>query len=83
VKPGFVRTTIDIPRDLHARLHEAAARSGCSARQFILNGVERAVADASPVRARRRLSLDRPIVPTRGKPFDLTEEQIYEIAGLP
>jgi hypothetical protein len=83
VKPGFVRTSIDIPRDLHVRLHEAAARRGCSARQLILKGVECAVAEASPVRPCRRLSLDRPIVPTRGKPFDLTEEQIYEIAGLP
>jgi hypothetical protein len=83
MKAGTVRTSIDIPRDLHRRLHEAAIRRGCSARQLILNSVERAVAEAMPTRTRRHISLDPPIVPTRGKRFDLTEERIYEIIGLP
>jgi hypothetical protein len=45
--------------------------------------MERAVADSAPARAKRRLRLDPSIVPGRGKPFDLTAEQIYEIIGLP
>ena len=83
MKPGFVRTSIDVPDDLHRRLHEAAARRGCSARQLILKSLERVVEESEPVKKKRRLDLSRPIVPSRGKPFDLTNEQIYEILSLP
>ena len=78
-----VRTSIDIPRDLHRRLHETAARSGCSARQLILKGIERALEEREPQRPRRRLSLDPPIISSTGKKIDLTNEQIYEIIELP
>jgi len=79
-----IRTSLDIPRDLHRRLHEAAARKGCSARQLILASIEKAVAESEPVRLRRRLSLDPPLVPARGrKPFDLTNEQIYDLIEFP
>jgi hypothetical protein len=74
-----IRTSIDLPRDLHRRLHEAAARKGCSARQLILASIERTVATQRIQRPRRRLSLDTPIVPSTGKAFDLTNEEIYEI----
>ena len=83
MRPGFVRTSIDLPDHLHRRLHEAAIRRGCSARQLILNSVERAVNESAPMRPKRRLSLNRPIVPSRGKPFDLSNEQIYDILGRP
>lgn len=77
MKPQSVRTSIDLPRDLHRRLREAAARKGCSARQLILASIERAVEEAEPPRPKRRLSLDPPIVPSQGrKPFDLTNEEI-------
>ncbi len=39
MKAKPIRTSIDLPRDLHRRLHEAAARKGCSARQLILAGI--------------------------------------------
>jgi hypothetical protein len=82
VKP--IRTSVDLPRDLHRRLREAAARKGCSARQLILASIQRAVSDATPVRPRRRLSLDPPIVPAAGrKPFDLNNEQIYQLIEFP
>ena len=80
---GTIRTSIDLPRDLHRRLHERAARAGCSARQLILECIERAVNEPKPVRPKRRLSLDMPIVPSRGKPFDLTSEAIYDLIDLP
>ncbi len=84
MKPGSVRTSIDLPRDLHRRLHEAAARRGCSARQMILASIEQAVAQAEPARPRRRLSLDPPLVPAAGrKPFDLTNAQIYDLIEFP
>ena len=81
--PDSIRTSIDLPRDLHRRLHEVAARKGCSARQLILASIEQAVAQAEPVRPRRRLSLDPPIVPSRGRSFDLTNEQIYDLIEFP
>jgi hypothetical protein len=78
-----VRTSLDIPVALHRRLHEVAARQGCSARQLILQSIERAVEDSSPKRPGRRLVLDPPIVPSTGKPFALTSEQIYDLIELP
>lgn len=79
-----VRTSLDIPATLHRRLHEVAARKGSSARQLILRSIERAVEEAEPQRAERRLNLSTPLVPSSGrKPFDLTNEQIYELFELP
>jgi hypothetical protein len=75
--------SIDIPRPLHRDLREAAARRGSSVGQLILRGVQIAVAEAAPRRPKRRLSLARPIMPSAGKPFDLTSSRIYELIDLP
>lgn len=83
VKPHSVRTSIDLPRDLHRRLHEAAARQGCSARQLILASIQHAVEQAEPQRPRRRLSLDPPLIPPAGRRIDLTNEQIYDLIEFP
>jgi hypothetical protein len=84
MKPQGVRTSIDLPRDLHRRLREAAARKGCSARQLILASIERAVEEAEPPRPKRRLDFDKPIVPSQGrKPFDFTNEQLYDLLEFP
>lgn len=83
MKPGSVRTSIDLPRELHRKLHEAAARRGCSARQLILRSIEQVITEREPHRPKRRLNLDPPIVPSRGRPFDLTEARIYELIELP
>ena len=77
------RTSLDIPVDLHRRLHQAAARQGCSVRRLILRSIERAVDDAAPERPKRRLRLDKPIVPSTGKPFDLTNQRIYDLIEFP
>jgi hypothetical protein len=82
MKADFVRTSIDLPRDLHRRLHEAAARKGCSARQLILAGIERAV-EAEPSRPRARLRLDPPLIPPAGRRIELTNEQIYDLVEFP
>jgi metal-responsive CopG/Arc/MetJ family transcriptional regulator len=39
MKPDSVRTSIDLPCELHRRIHEAAARKGCSARKLILEAL--------------------------------------------
>ena len=83
MKPGFVRTSIDLSDDLYRRLRETAARRGCSARQLIVSSIERAVEESRLARPVRRLDLKQPIVKTRGKPLHLTNEQIYDILGLP
>jgi len=78
-----VRTSLDIPVPLHRRLREVAARRGCSARQLILQSIERVIEDAELKRPKRRLSLDPPIVPSRGEPIDFTNEQLYELIDFP
>ena len=83
MKPGSIRTSIDLPRDLHRRLHEVAARKGCSARQLILASIERVVEQAEPARPRRRLSLDPPLIAPAGRHIDLTNEQLYDLIEFP
>jgi hypothetical protein len=79
-----IRTSIDIPRDLHRRLHEEAARKGCSARMLILSCIEKAVEEAAAPQPRRRLRLDPPLVPPAGRgTIDFTNEEIYELIELP
>ncbi len=80
---GIVRSSLDIPDALHRRLREAAARKACSARQLILESIERVIQDSEPHRPQKRPSLDPSIVPSKGKPFDLTNEQIHELLELP
>jgi hypothetical protein len=83
MKPPAVRTSIDLPRDLHRRLHEAAARRGCSARKIILAGIEHAVEETQSVRPKRRLSLDPPLIRPAGRRIDISNEEIYELIQLP
>jgi hypothetical protein len=78
-----IRTSIDLPRDLHRKLHEAAARKGCSARKLILAGIERAVDEITPEKPRRRLSLDPPLIPPAGRKLGMTNEEIYELIEFP
>ena len=78
-----IRTSIDLPRDLHRRLHEAAARKGCSARKLILAGIERAVDETQPTRPKRRLSLNTSLIPPPGRKLDMTNENLYELIEFP
>jgi hypothetical protein len=83
VKPDSIRTSIDLPRDLHRRLHEAAARKGCSARQLILASIARSIEDAEPKRPVRHLNLDSGLIPRAGRCIDLTNEQVYGFIEFP
>ena len=83
MKSSAIRTSIDLPRDLHRRLHEAAARKGCSARKLILVGIERAVEESKAARPKRRLSLDPPLIRPAGRRIGLTNEEIYDLIQLP
>jgi hypothetical protein len=83
MKSNAIRTSIDLPRDLHRRVHEAAARKGCSARKLILAGIERAVEEAKTSRPKRRLSLDPPLIRPAGRRIRITNEEAYELIELP
>lgn len=79
-----IRTSLDLPRDLHRRLHEAAARKGCSARKLMLAGIEKAIAEAAPERPRRRLSLDGGLVAPAGRKLGaMSNEEIYDLIAFP
>ncbi len=78
-----IRTSIDLPRDLHRRLHEAASRKGCSARKLILAGIERAVEETRSSRPSRRLSLDPPLIPLAGRRIRVTNPEVYELIEFP
>src|SRR4051794_23689383 len=59
-----IRTSLDIPVQLHDRLHEAARRRGCSARQLLLGYIERLLTEEAP-RQEHRIRL--PLVPATGR----------------
>ena len=83
MKSTAIRTSIDLPRELHRRIHEAAARKGCSARKLILAGIERAVEECKPTRPKRRLSLDPPLIKPAGRRIRLTNAQLYDLIEFP
>jgi len=78
-----IRTSIDLPRELHRKLHEAAARKGCSARKLMLAGIERAVEETASARPKRRLSLDTPLIRPAGRKLGMTNEEVYELIEFP
>jgi hypothetical protein len=71
-----VRTSVDIPELLYRQLQEAARRRGCSARSLILHSIEREIheEERSP-----RTRIKVPLVPGKGEPIRLTNEEIYDI----
>lgn len=83
MKPDSVRTSIDLPTDLHRRLREMAARRGCSARQLILSSIEKTLEAQPPQRPARRLNLDEPVIPLAGRRINLTSDQIYDLIEFP
>ena len=83
MKPGSIRTSIDLPRKPHRRLHEAVERKGCSARQLMLASIEQAVVQAEPAGPRRRWSLDPPLIAIVGRRVEIPSEQIYDLIEIP
>jgi hypothetical protein len=68
-----VRTSLDIPEDLHRRIHEAARRRGCSARALILASIEREVGLKAAGRVKS------PLVKTGGGPINPTHDEIWDV----
>jgi len=70
-----IRTSLDIPEDLHRRIHEAARRRGCSARALILSSIEREVAFESGPKGR----VKAPLVKGPGEPVNPSHDEIYDV----
>jgi hypothetical protein len=83
MKQTPIRTSVDLPRDLHRKLHEAAARKGCSARKLILAGIEKAISEPELSRPGRRLTLDESLVPPAGRRIDFKNEELYDLIEFP
>jgi predicted DNA-binding ribbon-helix-helix protein len=83
MKQTPIRTSIALPRDLHRKLHEAAARKGCSMQRLIIEGIERSVEETAQTRPKRRLNLDKSLIPPAGRKLGLTNEEIYELIEFP
>ena len=83
MKPDSVRTSIDLPCELHRRVHEAAARKGCLRESSFLRGSSVPVEEAKSTRPSRRLSLDPPLIRPAGRRIRITNEQAYELIELP
>lgn len=83
MKANAIRTSVDLPRDLHRRLHEAAARKGISARKLILAGIEHELAEPAVPRPERRLDLSQSLIPPTGRVINLTNEEIYDLIEFP
>jgi hypothetical protein len=82
MKANSVRTSIDIPRNLHRKLREEAAKRGCSARSLILAAIEQTVA-SPPAQRKGRLKLDLPLLAGSGRKVStIANEEIYEL-GFP
>ncbi len=76
-KPGTVRTSVDLPVELHRRLKELAARKGCSARKVIVDSVEATVERETFTRPKQRLDLrNHPLVSLGGGVIDPAPEEI-------
>ena len=72
--PHTIRTSLDLPEDLHRRIHEAARRRGCSARALILSSIEREVALESGAKDR----VKAPLVTSPGEPVNPGHDEIYD-----
>ena len=70
-----IRTSLDLPEELHRRIHEAARRRGCSARALILSSLEREVALESGAKGR----VQTPLVTGPGEPVNPSHDQIYDV----
>jgi len=77
---SVIRTTVDIPAPLYRKLKEQAARQGCSIRDLVMHGIERAL--LNPQRPRRK-PVRFPLIDSEGPKIELTNERLYELIEFP
>ena len=80
MKRPTVRTSVDLPRALHRRLRQEAARKGCSARKLIIEALEKAIDKNPPVKPKKkgyRLDVTHGLFPRAGRVINPTYDEIY------
>jgi hypothetical protein len=80
MKTQSVRTTVDIPASLYRQLKAQAAARGCSARELILVGIQKALLQEEGPHLRR---VQFPLIVSDGPKVNLSNEQMYEYAEFP
>jgi hypothetical protein len=75
-----MRTTVDIPDTTYRLLKSRAASEGTSVKEMVLRGVEVVLGEEKRVRRKRVLPVIKSKCPGT---INLTNEQIYELTGLP
>ena len=80
MKSEAIRTTVDIPASLYRRLKEQAAAQGRSVRELILMGVKATLLQGKHPRTKR---VRFPLIVSKGRKVELTNEQIYERIEFP
>ena len=79
-RPSNVRTTVDLPTPIYAKLKVQAAAQGCSLRDLLLRGVETVLLE--PQRSpRRRVKL--PLINSSGPKVHLSNKRLYELIEFP
>lgn len=80
MKRESVRTTVDIPAVMYRKLKRQAAAQDLSTRELILVGIRKALIEGSRSTAGR---VQFPLIASKGKKVDLTNEQIYQYVEFP
>lgn len=80
MKVQSVRTTVDIPASLYRQLKAQAAARGCSARELILVGIQKALLQEEGPHSRR---VQFPLIVSDGPKVNLSNEQMYEYVEFP
>ena len=80
MKQESIRTTVDIPAPLYRKLKEHAAAKGRSVRELVLAGVRTVLLEGQRPRPRK---VQFPLIVSKGRKVDLTNEQIYEHVEFP
>jgi len=77
-KSPTVRTTIDLPTPVYARLKAQAARQGCSLCELAIRGVETVLLEPQRLR-RKRVKL--PLIESAGPKVYITNKRLYRLIG--
>ena len=75
-----VRTTVDLPAPVYAKLKAQAAAQGCSLRDLLLRGVETVLLEPQRPKKRR---VKLPIINSSGPKVHLTNKRLYELIEFP
>lgn len=80
MKEEPIRTTVNIPASLYRKLKARAASRGRSIPELILAGLKSVLVESQRPRPQR---VQFPLIVSKGRKVDVTNEQIYEHVEFP